>query len=277
VEDLIEAAMHRWKIPGLSLAVVRDGDLHCATGFGLADRERAKPASEETTYAIASVTKTFVAAAIMMLVEDGALELDRSITDFVADLPAEWQPITIRQLLAHTSGIKDYFAYAGFWYDTPATAKERIDAVARLPLRFPPGSRWEYSNTGYLLLGEVISRVSGRTYDRFLWERVFGPIGMNRTRINDPDEADANRAIGYHRRFDWRRLRMSLVLVDLPEHRGVGRWRAGQHGDRPRGMGHRAGRRPGAQAGKLAAVVDADQVAFRRRIAVRTGLGRKRN
>jgi CubicO group peptidase (beta-lactamase class C family) len=215
----IETAMQKWMIPGLSMAVVRDGGLLCATSFGLTDRERSKPARVETTYPIASVTKTFVATAILLLVEEGALELDRGITELVPDLdlPADWRRITLRHLLAHTSGIKDCYADAGFWYDTPATAADRIGAVARLPLSFPPGSRWEYSNTGYLLLGEVISRVSGRTYDQFLAERVFGPLGMTRTRRNDPCETDEGRATGYRRRFDWRKFRTTLVPVDLPD------------------------------------------------------------
>jgi CubicO group peptidase (beta-lactamase class C family) len=217
MDHLIKTAMRRWMIPGLSLAVVRDGELLRATSFGLADRERSRPASVETIYPIASVTKTFVAAAIVLLVEEGALELDRGIMEFVPDLPADWRRITLRHLLAHTSGIKDCYVDAGFWYDTPATAADRIRAVARLPLAFTPGSRWEYSNTGYLLLGEVIARVSGRTYDGFLAERVFGPLGMTRTRRNDPCDPDESRATGYRRRFDWRRFRTTLVPVDAPD------------------------------------------------------------
>jgi CubicO group peptidase (beta-lactamase class C family) len=216
MEHLIEATMHRWMIPGLSLAVVRDGQLVCAAGFGLADRERARPASQTTTYPIASVTKTFVATAIMLLVEEGAIGLERGITEFVPGLPADWRRITLRHLLAHTSGIKDCYVDAGYWYDMAATARDRIDAVARLPLSFSPGSQWEYSNTGYLLLGEVIARVSGRTNESFLADRVFGPLGMTQTRVNDPHEADESRAIGYRRRFDWKRFRMSLVPVNLP-------------------------------------------------------------
>jgi CubicO group peptidase (beta-lactamase class C family) len=121
-------------------------------------------------------------------------------------------------LLRHTSGIKDCYVDAGFWYDDAATPAERIAAVARMRLAFPPGSRWEYSNTGFLLLGEIIAAVSGQPYDHFLAERVFRPLGMTRTRAHDPRQADENWATGYQPRTRWSRLGSQLVPVDVPHH-----------------------------------------------------------
>src|SRR5438445_95086 len=131
----IEAEMRKWMIPGLSLAIVKEGRLLCAQGLGLANRERATPATAHTVYPLTSITKPIVATAIMLLVEDGALALDRLVTDLLPGLPTSWGRVTIRHLLSHTSGIPDYFADAGFGYDTPATVRDRID-VARLPLAF---------------------------------------------------------------------------------------------------------------------------------------------
>jgi CubicO group peptidase (beta-lactamase class C family) len=218
MDHLIESEMRRWMIPGLSLAVVRHGRLVCARGFGLADRERSRPATEHTVYPLASVTKTFVATAVMLLVEDGALEVDRPVAEVLPGLPRSWAGVTVRHLLSHTSGIRDCYADAGFWYDTPATVSDRIGAVARLGLVFPPGRRWYYSNTGYLLLGEVIARVSGLAYDRLLADRVFTPLGMTRTRVNDPRQADEGWATGYRRRFRWTRLRSDVAAVAVPHH-----------------------------------------------------------
>jgi CubicO group peptidase (beta-lactamase class C family) len=216
MDHLIEATMRRWMIPGLSLAVVRDGQLLCARGFGLADIASAKPATEQTVYPLASVTKIFTATAVMLLVEDGALELDRAVAEVLPGLPSSWAGITIGHLLAHTSGIKDCYADAGFWYHDAATPWDRIRAVARLRLAFPPGAGWAYSNTGYLLLGEVIATVSGQPYDQLLAARVFRPLGMARTRVNDPRGAGENWATGYRRRFRWWRLRSELAAVDPP-------------------------------------------------------------
>jgi CubicO group peptidase (beta-lactamase class C family) len=222
MHHLIEAEMRRWTIPGLSLAVVRDRQVVCAAGFGWANRERSKPAAPHTVYPLASITKTFVATAVMMLVEDGALELDRAITEILPGLPPAWARIRVKHLLAHTSGIKDCYAHAGFGYYTPATVAERIGAVARLPLASPPGCRTDYSNTGYLLLGEIIAAVSGQSYDSFLAGRVFRPLGMTQTRVNDPRAADENGAVGYAPRFGWKTLGGDLVAVDAPHHLAAG-------------------------------------------------------
>jgi CubicO group peptidase (beta-lactamase class C family) len=218
MDHLAEAVMRKWMIPGLSLAVVRDGRLLCAKGFGLADRERSRPATEHTIYPLASITKTFVATAVLLLAEEGALRLDDFLTGLLLDLPASWAPVTVRHLLSHTSGIKDCYVDAGFGYADAATPWDRIAGVARLRLSFPPGSKWEYSNTGYLLLGEVIARVTGQSYDSFLAERAFRPLGMTSTRVNDPRQADERWATGCRRSFRWRKLRTELVPVKVPHH-----------------------------------------------------------
>lgn len=217
LEELVNAVMQQSKIPGLSLVVVKDGCLVSARGFGLANRERGILATEQTVYPLASVTKTFTATAIMLLVEDGKISLDRPVVEWLSGLPESWAGITIRHLLSHTSGIKDCYADAGFWYQDAATAWDRIQAVARLPLAFPPGTQWKYSNTGYLLLGEVVLRISGQPYHEFLAARVFRPLGMSKTKVHDPRNAEEDWAIGYRRKINWWRLRTEPVPVE-PQH-----------------------------------------------------------
>jgi CubicO group peptidase (beta-lactamase class C family) len=197
VDDYVKKAMARQHIPGLSLVVIRDGKVIKAVGYGRASLELDVPARPETVYELASATKPFVATAIMLLVQDGKLGLDEKISKYLENTPEAWTDITVRHLLSHTSGIKDYLAGMGrdFQYDTPAEQIAR--AVMREPLNFAPGEKWAYSNTGYVLLGMIVHKVSGKSYDALLQERVFKPLGMKATRRDSHDEVVPNRATGY--------------------------------------------------------------------------------
>jgi D-alanyl-D-alanine carboxypeptidase len=185
LETYLQSEMTRLHIPGLSIAVVRDGEPILARGYGFANIERAVPATEHTVYMLASITKSFAAVGIMMLIEEGRLALDDPISHHLAESPAAWQEITVRHLLTHTSGLEN-------WEDLPPhmPVREPLHAetpdditrfMTQFPLKFPPGEQYDYSNGGYLLLGQVIARVSGKPLDVFLDERIFRPPKMNWT------------------------------------------------------------------------------------------------
>lgn len=193
VDDFVAARMAGQSIPGLSLAVVRDGQVVLTRGYGLANVELQVRAAPETVYQSGSVGKQFTAAAVMMLVEEGKLGLDDPISRFFPEAPASWAGIRVRHLLSHTSGLKDYDL--PLWHEY--TDGDLLRAFAEPPLEFVPGEQWSYSNTGYVLLGFLIQRVTGRFYGDLLAERVFRPLGMRGTRIISEADIVPNRAAGY--------------------------------------------------------------------------------
>ncbi len=199
VDEYVQAEMKKRHIPGLSIAVVQNGEVLLAKGYGLANVELSVPATAETVYQIGSITKQFTATAIMMLVEDGKLSLDDPIARHLTDSPDTWKDVTVRNLLNHTSGIKSYTSIAD------NMKKSRLDrgkadiigTVRELPLEFQPGEKWSYNNTGFFLLGQIVEQVSGKPYAEFLAERIFRLLEMNATRVNRQMEVTKNRATGY--------------------------------------------------------------------------------
>lgn len=199
LEARIRARLESNNIPGATVAVVRRGDVLYVGTFGLADVESHTPVTDSTVFEIGSVTKQFAAAVTLQLVEEGALELDTPIHAFLDWLPGEWRGVTVRQLLNHTSGIPDYEAIAGYGiYDRRATAQEIVAIAQSRVVDFPPGSGFEYSNTGYYLLGLILESVEGRPLGRILERRIFTPLGMASTRMADPEAIIPNRARGYY-------------------------------------------------------------------------------
>jgi CubicO group peptidase (beta-lactamase class C family) len=150
----------------------------------------------ETMFQSGSVGKQFTSAAVMLQVEDGKLALNDSIAKYFKDAPASWRSITVRHLLTHTSGIPDY-AVDAFDYRKDYTEDELVKMAYALKLDFEPGSRWSYSNTGYLLLGALIRKVSGEFYGDVLKKRVFSPLGMKTARVISEEDIVPNRAAGY--------------------------------------------------------------------------------
>ncbi|GAB4465285.1 MAG: hypothetical protein OHK0029_35830 [Armatimonadaceae bacterium] len=199
VDDLVRAEMEKRQIPGLSLAVVRDGKVIKAQGYGFANLEHRVPADADTVYQLASVTKQFTSAAVMMLVEEGKIKLDGSISEYLPNLPEAWKAVTVRHLLNHTSGIKSYTGVDAFkeTLRKDYTPEELLGLVRDIPLEFAPGTEHRYNNTGYYLLGMLIEKVSGKSYGEFLKERIFDPLGMNDTRVNDHSVIVSRRAAGY--------------------------------------------------------------------------------
>ncbi len=197
VDRYITGSMARQHIPGHSLVVIRNGETIKAKGYGLASLELQAPAKPDTVYELASATKPFVATAIMLLVQDGKIDLDDEISKHLEKPPETWRKVTIRHLLTHTSGIKDYLGDLRHDFPHHTSLEDFVQAVAREPLNFPPGKKWTYSNTGYVLLGAIVRRQSGETYDKYLWERAFKPLDMSATRRDSADEIISGRATGY--------------------------------------------------------------------------------
>jgi N-acyl-D-amino-acid deacylase len=195
VDEFVRNEMRRQRIPGVAIGVVTKGDV-IARGYGYANLEHLVPVTEETIFQSGSLGKMFTAAAVMLLVEDGKLALGDPLTKFFPDAPLSWNTITVRHLLTHTSGIPDYTT-STFDYRKDYTEEQLAELAFEQTLEFPPGSRWNYSNTGYALLGFVVHRVSGQFYGDVLGERIFKPLGMTTARVISEEDLVRNRAAGY--------------------------------------------------------------------------------
>jgi CubicO group peptidase (beta-lactamase class C family) len=195
VDEYIQAEMTKEHIPGLALLVSRAGQVMRAQGYGLANVELRVPVTPATIFQSGSVGKQFTATAIMMLVEEGKVGLEDPLTKYFLDAPAAWKQVTIRELLSHTGGFGDYPKSFDMRKDYSET--DSIKIVEGVPLAFAPGTNWSYSNLGFLTLGVVIHKVTGKFYGDFLQERIFGPLGMSTTRIISEADIVPNRAAGY--------------------------------------------------------------------------------
>lgn len=195
IHRYIASEMKRQQIPGLSVAILRGDSILLARGYGLANLELRAPASDSTVYQSGSVGKQFTAAAVGMLAQQGRLDVEERITRWFPEGKGVWDSITVRQLLTHTSGIPEY---TDSLIDLRKDYSE--DQLVRLaagqPLDFPPGDTWSYSNTGYVILGALIRRVTGRFYGDILRRLIFGPLGMKIRVISEADIMP-NRAAGY--------------------------------------------------------------------------------
>jgi CubicO group peptidase (beta-lactamase class C family) len=196
-EAVVREEMESQHIPGLAIAIISHGRVALARGYGYANLEHDVPVSAETLFQSGSVGKQFTAAAVMLLVEDGRLSLDDPITRYLPEAPPEWAAVHIRHLLTHTSGIREYGDDAAFDVRRAYTDDELVRMACALPREFQPGERYTYSNTGYLLLGAIVTRVGGRHYSQLLHERVFLPLGMKSARLIDEDSIIRHRAAGY--------------------------------------------------------------------------------
>jgi CubicO group peptidase (beta-lactamase class C family) len=195
VSDYVQSEMQRQHIPGLALLVSRGGKIVQAQGFGLANVELQVPVKPETVFQSGSVGKQFTATAVMMLVEEGKVRLDDPLTKYFPDAPASWKEVTVRELLSHTAGFGDYPEKFNFRKDW--TEDQELKLVESIPLAYPPGTKWDYSNLGYLTLGILIHRVTGEFYGDFLQQRIFHPLDMQTTRIISEADIIPNRAAGY--------------------------------------------------------------------------------
>ena len=188
--------MERQRIPGLAVAVVQGSDVLIARGFGLANVEHQVPVTPDTIFQSGSLGKMFTAAGVMLLVEDGKIALDDPIQKYLPDAPASWSAVTVRHLLTHTSGIRDY-TNGPLDLRKDYTEEQLAALTYGATLEFKPGAQFKYSNTGYLLLGIAIRKASGKFYGDVLAERVFNPLGMMTTRVISESAIVPHRAAGY--------------------------------------------------------------------------------
>src|SRR5262249_933627 len=173
--------MEENKIPGLTIGFYKD-DYTWVNGFGYADLENKVPAKAESAYRLASITKTFTSAAILQLAEKGKINLDAEIQIYVPYYPKQQWPVTVRQLLAHLGGGQEG-SMLGPEYVSP---RKVVGRISKHPLKFEPGTKYEYTTSGYNLLGAAIEEVSGKSFGDYLRENIFLPLGMIGTRMN-PD------------------------------------------------------------------------------------------
>lgn len=195
VDAFVEQEMRAEKVPGVSVAVLRGGEIVLAKGYGVANVEHNIPVTPQTIFQSGSVGKMFTAAVVMRQVEQGKMSLDDPLTKYIPDAPASWRPITVRHLLTHTSGIPN--VGEEFDFKRNYTDDELIKSFAALPLSFQPGARYSYSNSGYVLLGIIIERATGRFYGDILKTDIFDPLGMKTARVISDRDIVPNRAAGY--------------------------------------------------------------------------------
>lgn len=178
--------------------VVSDGKILLNKGYGLADGATKKPNDPSLVYQIGSVTKQFTAAAILKLQEEGKLSVNDKVSKYFPSLK-EGGRITIHHLLTHTSGLYNYTNDTTFWLheaEKPSSQEKMISRFSDKPLDFEPGTKFSYSNSGYLLLGYIIEKVSGKSYEQYIRQNIFRPLGMNRSGFDFVKAA--NRATGYY-------------------------------------------------------------------------------
>jgi CubicO group peptidase (beta-lactamase class C family) len=199
IDQFVLQEMMQKEIPGLSIAVVRNGKVIYIKGYGFADSASRSPAAPQTVYLIASLSKQFTAAAVMLLVQDGKLGLDEKIAPLLPQvtLPKSWDRLTVRELLNQTTGLVELDDYVDLDKPDAATPQSIIDSIKGQPLAFTSGSAFKYSNTNFYLAAKIVEAVSGESFYTFMQRRLFGPLAMNSTRMNNPAVANLDRATGY--------------------------------------------------------------------------------
>ncbi len=201
IDRLVNQTLQRERVPGMALLVMRSGKTVRASTYGLANVEHQVPVRHDTMFQSGSLGKQFTAAAVLLLQERGRISLDDAVGRYLVPGPPGWEAITVRQLLDHTSGIHDSEEDGGEIFDLRReyTDDEIIKVLQSYPLNFPPGSRWKYSNSGYILAGIIVTRVTGMFYGDFLVKEVFRPLGMRTARIISDADIIPHRAAGYVR------------------------------------------------------------------------------
>jgi CubicO group peptidase (beta-lactamase class C family) len=204
VDHYLQNEMQRQHIPGLALAVVKDGKPLYVKGYGVATLEQAVPVTPGSVFQLGSIGKQFTAVAVMMLADEHKLNLDDPLSKYLPEVPASWSKVTLRLMLNHQAGIAQYTTPQRQLLDLSHdySDAELIQLAIRQPLDFEPGTDVSYSDVGYVLLGFVINRVAGEFYGDFLRQRVFKPLQMTRTRVISDADIVPGRTSGYELRDD---------------------------------------------------------------------------
>jgi CubicO group peptidase (beta-lactamase class C family) len=235
IDAFVTGWLEQQHVPALAVAVIKDGAVVKLAGYGLADVEHRVPARPDTVFKIGSVSKQFIAAGIMLLAQDGRLGVDDNVSKYIDGIPEAWGAMTLRHLLTHTAGLPR--EAPGF---DPQKAQPDLDVIRTAyagPLASPPGENHVYSNLGYFMLAEVITKVSGKAWGTFLGDRIFVPLGMTATRVTSLPDIVVNRAHGYAWRRgrlenedDWPAVRPSGAFLSTVD--DLAKWELALSGDR---------------------------------------------
>jgi CubicO group peptidase (beta-lactamase class C family) len=200
IDLLVNETLAKSGVPSASVAIVKNGQIAYVKAYGDARLEPRAPATPEMRYSIGSISKQFTAAAILLLQEQGKLSLDDRVAKFIPDLTRA-KDVTIRQLLSHTSGYQDYWPqdYVMPMMLQPVTAEKIMDLWARKPLDFEPGTKWQYSNTNYVIAGVIVEKASGMSLLQYLQTKVFTPLGMKGVANTDQEKLGDTDPTGYLR------------------------------------------------------------------------------
>ena len=226
--DAIFAPLANTNSPGVAVLVRKHGKTIFARGFGVRELHTFAAIDAQTNFRLASCTKQFAAMAIMLLAHDGKLRYDEKLTDIFADFPPYGQAITIRHLLNHTSGLPDYEDLMEaaekrkgslIWDETHQVHDEEVLALLKHESagKFPAGTKWSYSNSGYVVLGLIVKKLSGKSYPEFLHERIFAPLKMDSTVAYEKGKSEvARRAYGHSKEGDgWKQTDQSSTSATL--------------------------------------------------------------
>ena len=222
IDDFVQAEMKRRQIPGVAFAIVEDGRTVRVGAYGFANLEHDALVRPDSVFELASTTKQFTAAAVMLLVEDGEVALSDKITKYVPSAPDAWADITVEHLLTHTAGLPPFFPFQDDRMNpTELTTGQMLDSLRSARMVAPVGARAIYSDPGYFLLGMVIEKASSMRYEAFLKERIFDPLGMDNSSVLDQWRIIKHRVAPYTLR-DGRLLRGRRDWQqELPSHYGV--------------------------------------------------------
>ncbi len=214
VDDYLKAQMTARHIPGLSVAVVQDGRVVKTAAYGVSDVAAKTPVTLDTRFILGSCTKPFTAVAVLQLMEAGKVDLDAPVAHYLNGLPAAWSRITVRELLTHTSGLPNYRKFLEHATLSDPKYNQPGSVVALLtdkPLNFPPGTKYEYSNSNYHLLAQLIENVSGQTYEDYLAAHQFQAAGMTATHLASLPVLLPSQAVGYN--WDGKRRRANTIFL----------------------------------------------------------------
>jgi CubicO group peptidase (beta-lactamase class C family) len=202
--------------PGIVFLVAKNGKPIYRKAFGKANLELNVDMQPNNVFQIGSMTKQFTAMSILMLMEEGKLKLDDDITLFIPDYPTGGKSLTIHHLLTHTSGVKDYTRMKSIMEIAKKnlSPRELVDFFMNEPIEFSPGEKFEYNNSGYVILGYIVELASGETYEDFVEKRIFQKIDMNDSRYANDREVIKNRAYGYHNRGEF--TNKMIISLDIP-------------------------------------------------------------
>ncbi|HME81246.1 MAG TPA: serine hydrolase domain-containing protein [Candidatus Eremiobacteraceae bacterium] len=198
IDKIAQDALDTQRVPGISLAVARGSDILYAQGYGYRDVAHRFAAVADTIYAIGSNTKQFTAAAVMLLAQDKKLDIDAKVADYLPSAPHAAE-ITVRELLDQTSGLPNYVDHIAMTnrMSTEYRPEQLVALVKNAPLDFLPGTKWEYSNTNYVLLGMLIEKASGMSYSAFVQRRIIAPLGLTSTSFPKTVPVGPQYAVGY--------------------------------------------------------------------------------